>query len=79
MLSLRDRVKVINRVTYSIEDDITFDLYLKTGTIIGINEGFKTEYKVLFTIAECIKLKVSIPASSLVKEDHELCNWWNNE
>lgn len=75
MLALQDEVKVINRVTYSIEDDITFDLYLKTGTVIDVDEGYATRYRVLFTIAGCINLKVWIPASSLVKEDHELCNW----
>lgn len=75
MFALKDEVKVINRVTYNFDDDIAFDLYLKRGTVVGIDEGFATEYKVLFTIAGCIKLKVWIPASSLVKEDHELCNW----
>ncbi len=75
MLALEDEVQVINLVTYSIEDDITFDLYLKTGTIIDVDEGYVTRYRVLFTIARCIKLKVWVPESSLVKEDHELCDW----
>lgn len=74
MFALQDEVKVINRVTYSIDDDITFDLYNKTGIIVARNND-TTKYRVLFTIAGCIKLKVWIPASSLVKEDHELCNW----
>ena len=75
MFALEDEVQVINRVTYGIDDDITFDLYLKTGTIVDVDEGYLTRYRVLFTIAGCIKLKVWIPASSLSKQDHELCGW----
>lgn len=75
MFALKDEVKVIHLVTYNFDDDIAFDLYLKRGTVVGIDEGFVTKYKVLFTIAGCIKLKVWIPASSLVKEEHELCGW----
>ena len=74
MFAKQEEVKVINRVTYSIDDDITFDLYLKTGAVVARNED-ATKYRVLFTIAGCINLKVWIPASSLVKEDHELWNW----
>lgn len=75
MFALNDQVKVINLVTYSIKDDIAVDLYMKTGIIIEICEGFETEYKVLFTIAGCIKLKVWVPKNSLVIEEDELWNW----
>lgn len=74
MFANRERVTVIKCVTYTIADDLTFDLYNKAGIIVARNKD-ATNYRVLFTIADCIKLKVWIPASSLVKEDHELWNW----